>query len=138
MEGFRTEAWAWAKAHRRQLILTGISIVSLAAFILGIRNKESLFALLTSLKERLRVSSGSVPVKCQALSAPVSVKEVLETTRSYTQPTVPFDVSQHIRTLSGSRQHSVEKAMEAASMGIMLRPNQTLVDAYTKCAGNVA
>lgn len=31
------------------------------------------------------------------------------------------------------RHHSAAKALEAAGLGIYLLPNQTLVDAYTKC-----
>ena len=37
------------------------------------------------------------------------------------------------RTMPIGRHHSAAKALEAAGLGIYLLPNQTLVDAYTKC-----
>ena len=54
--------------------------------------------------------------------------------RLYTSPQETFGVSQHIRNLSGGRHHSIEKAAEAAALGIDLLPHQTLVDTYTKFA----
>ena len=61
-----------------------------------------------------------------------SVVEVIEESRTYTLPTDSFEVSQHIRKLSEGRHHSLEKAIEAAALGINLLPNQTIVDAYSK------
>lgn len=47
-------------------------------------------------------------------------------------PTVPFDVSQHIRNLHAGWKASPTKVAEAAALGIELLPGQTLVVAYQK------
>lgn len=47
-------------------------------------------------------------------------------------PTMPFDVSQHIRNLHAGWKASPTKVAEAAALGIELLPGQTLVVAYQK------
>ena len=47
-------------------------------------------------------------------------------------PTMPFDVSQHIRNLHAGWKASPTKVAEAAARGIELLPGQTLVVAYQK------
>ena len=46
---------------------------------------------------------------------PQVIEEVIPV-RLYTSPQETFDVSQHIRNLSGGRHHSIEKAAEAAAL----------------------
>ena len=70
---------------------------------------------------------------CSAVVTPFAVEEVVSI-RSYTSSQKAFDVNRHIRNLSGGRHHSAEKAAEAATLGIVLLPHQTIVDTYTKCA----
>lgn len=125
---------AWVKAHRTQLLLTGISVVAFIGAVLCIKNREKLVELLDALENSIK----NPPTK-NTVTAPVpqmteSVAEVVKLPRSYTSPQIPFDVSQHIRTMSDGRHHSAQKVAEAEALGISLLPNQTLVDTYTKCA----
>ncbi len=124
----------WVKAHKKQLILAGISVTAIIGIILGLKNREAIAELWVTLENSLKKPTGNLPETLStAKVVPPVVEEAVEV-RSYTSPLKAFDVSQHIRNLSGGRHHSMEKAAEAAAMGIELLPNQTLVDSYTKCA----
>ena len=123
---------AWVKAHKKQLFMAGISVQHIGIIIgLKIRKpsrncgvpENSLSKTPENLPESITIVQTAPPV----------IEEVIPV-RVYTSPQEPFDVSQHIRNLSGGRHHSVEKAAEAAALGIDLLPHQTLVDTYTKCA----
>lgn len=41
----------WIKAHKKQLIIAGISITTLVLFVLGLRNKDALAELYCSLEK---------------------------------------------------------------------------------------
>ncbi|MEG0591550.1 MAG: hypothetical protein RR496_07890 [Lachnospiraceae bacterium] len=43
----------WIKAHKKQLILIGISIPTLIAIVLGVKNKDALQELLDNLKDEV-------------------------------------------------------------------------------------
>lgn len=125
---------AWIKAHKKQLLIAGISVTSIICIIIGLKNKEAIKGLWEALESSLSKTPEKLPKSITIVQAePPVVKEVIPV-RLYTSPQEPFDVSQHIRNLSGGRHHSVEKAAEAAVLGIDLLPHQTLVDTYTKCA----
>lgn len=133
VEEKRAGLLVWAKAHKKQLILAGMSITTIAGIILGIKNKDTFVELWSTLKKSVKGVDKSLPT----LPAFQTVEPAIESVvipRSYAIPQVSFGVNQHIRTLSGGRQHSVEKAAQAASIGIALLPNETLVDSYTKRA----
>ena len=124
----------WVKAHKKQLLIAGISVTTIIAFIIGIKDRDAIKELWMSLEnslskapEKLSESTSKVQI------VPKRIEEV-SANRVYTSPQKPFDVSQHIRNLSGGRQHSAEKAVEAAALGIDLLQHQTLVNTYTKCA----
>lgn len=116
---------AWVKAHKKQLIVAGISITAIIGVILGIKNKETLDELWKTLKDSLKKTTPTIQTDLQPLENVIPF-------RQYTLPQEPVDVVQHIRTLSEGRHHSAKKAAEAAALGITLLPNQTLVDKYTK------
>lgn len=116
---------AWVKAHKKQLIVAGISITAIIGVILGIKNKETLDELWKALKDSLKKTTPTIQTDLQPLENVIPF-------RQYTLPQEPVDVVQHIRTLSEGRHHSAKKAAEAAALGITLLPNQTLVDKYTK------
>lgn len=116
---------AWVKAHKKQLIVVGISITAIIGVILGIKNKETLDELWKALKDSLKKTTPTIQTDLQPLENVIPF-------RQYTLPQEPVDVVQHIRTLSEGRHHSAKKAAEAAALGITLLPNQTLVDKYTK------
>ncbi len=124
----------WVKAHKKQLILAGISVTAIIGIILGLKNREAIAELWVTLENSLKKPTGNLTETLPTAKLVPPVVEEAVVVRSYTSPQEAFDVSQHIRNLSGSRHHSMEKAAEAAAMGIELLPNQTLVDSYTKCA----
>lgn len=128
----KTGFWAWVKAHKKQLIMAGLSITAIVGIILGIKNKDALMELWSSLEKSLKGVDKSSPI-LPTINTVEPTIESITIPRSHTSPQVPFDVNQHIRTLSGGRQHSAEKAAQAAAMGIALLPNETLVNSYTKC-----
>lgn len=43
----------WIKAHKKQLILIGISIPTLIAIVLGLKNKDAMMELLNNLKDEV-------------------------------------------------------------------------------------
>lgn len=125
---------AWIKAHKKQLLIAGISVTTIIGIIIGLKNKESIKGLWEALENCLSKTPEKLPESITMLqTAPPVIEEVIPV-RLYTSPQEPFDVRQHIRNLSGGRHHSVEKAAEAAALGIDLLPHQTLVDTYKKCA----
>ena len=125
---------AWVKAHKKQLLIAGISITAITGIILGLKNKESVKELWDALENSLSKTPEELHESITRVQTVPPVIEEVIPVRLYTSPQEPFDVSQHIRNLSGGRHHSIEKAAEAAALGIDLLPNQTLVDTYTKCA----
>lgn len=134
MEEKKTEFLGWVKRHKKQLILAGISISAVIGIILGVKNKGVLEELWTTLK---RSTKNELQPEFKAISLTQTVlpeNDMLIIPRNYTLPQKPVDVCMHIRTLTGGRVHSAEKAAEAEALGIILLPNQTLVDPYTKYA----
>lgn len=47
---------SWIKDHKKQLIIIGISIPTLIAIVLGLKNKDTLLKLLDDLKEEVENS----------------------------------------------------------------------------------
>ncbi len=142
---FRT----WVKAHKKQLAIAGISLATLAAFVLGLKNKDAIMEFWATLEKSIRKvpTDSSVEITLSEHSVEVTevvtetvteitdtVTEAVTATRSYTLPQSSVDVRLHIRNLPAGRCHSEAKAAEAAALDIQLLPHQTLVDAYTKYA----
>lgn len=125
---------AWVKAHRKQLLVSGVSVSAILLVILGIKNKETMLDLWNFLENSITKVPEKLPenMNLEHLTLPAIDEDF--SVRVYTSPQEAFDVRQHIRNLSGGRQHSIEKAAEAAMLGIPLLPNQTIVDTYTKYA----
>lgn len=137
---------AWVKAHKKELIIAGISAATLIGIILCIKNRDSIEALWKSLSRAIEKSPAKVPEVSQTTiekiaHSSVTVTDVINPTEipviNTTRPfQKPFDVSDHIRNLHEGRRASARKITEAEAMGIILQPGQTLVDTYTK--GGVA
>lgn len=137
---------AWIKAHKKELVIAGISLTALIGIILCIKNRDSIEALWKSLSRAIKKSPAEVrevsrtTIKKIAHSS-VTVTDVINpteipvinTTRTFQNP---FEVSDHIRNLHEGWRASAKKITEAEAMGIILQPGQTLIDAYTK--GGVA
>lgn len=131
----KDEFVAWVKSHKKELILAGVSITALIAFIFGMKNKDALVDCWRSLSKTIRNAPVS-PVS--AVDAAQPIAPVFEPVASIT-PHMPLleevNVRGHIRNLAEGWHHSAEKAMEAAANGYPdLLPNQTWVSPYTKSA----
>ena len=134
MEEKKTDFLGWVKQHKKQLILAGISFSVIIGIILSAKNKEVLEELWATLKKS---TNNGIQPRFKTISLAQTIlpeNDVMITPRNYTLPQEPVDVCMHIRTLTGGRVHSAEKAAEAEALGILLLPNQTLVDPYTKYA----
>lgn len=124
----------WVKEHKKQLLIAGISVTAVIGIIIGLKNKEAIKELWENLENSLSKTTEKLPESITIVKTDPQVIEEVIPVRLYTSPQETFDVSQHIRNLSGGRHHSIEKAAEAAALGIDLLPHQTLVDTYTKFA----
>jgi hypothetical protein len=137
---------AWVKAHKKELVIAGISLTALIGIILCIKNRDSIDALWKSLSGTIEKSPTETPKISQTTiekiaQSSVTVTDVINsseipvinTTRTFQNP---FEVSDHIRNLHEGWRASAKKITKAEAMGIILQPGQTLVNAYTK--GGVA
>ena len=109
---------AWVKAHKKQLLIAGISVTAIIGIILGLKNKEAIKELWETLENSLSKTPDKMSEPITVVQAAQPALEEVTSVRFYTSPQEPFDVSQHIRNLSGGRHHSAEKAAEAAALGI--------------------
>lgn len=124
----------WVKDHKKQLLIAGISVTAVIGIIIGLKNKEAIKELWENLENSLSKTTEKLPESITIVKTDPQLIEEGIPVRLYTSPQETFGVSQHIRNLSGGRHHSIEKAAEAAALGIDLLPHQTLVDTYTKFA----
>ncbi|KGK86725.1 hypothetical protein DP73_15855 [Desulfosporosinus sp. HMP52] len=146
MEERKKGLLAWVKAHKKELVIVGISLTALIGIILCIKNRDSIDALWKSLSgaiekfptEAPKISQTTIEKIAQSsvtVTDVINSKElpVINTAMTYQNP---FEVSDHIRNLHEGWRASAKKITEAEAMGIILQPGQTLVDAYMK--GGVA
>lgn len=129
----------WIKTHKRELIISGISITALIALVLGANNGEFLNEIWESLLKKISKSP-------EKLITTVSAAAEAETTASVVHETIadvpailssrseqlPFEVSKHIRNLPDGWKASAEKIATALENGIILEEGQTWVDNYMK------
>lgn len=113
----------WVKAHKRELIIAGISATAIIALIVGMRNQQEINALWRQLKLTISRSNNSSP------SVSMDKVQVAEET---TSRLIPFDVSEHVRNLHDGWSASADKIATAAEHGYELKPGQTWVEAYKK------
>lgn len=134
MEAKKSEFFLWVQAHKKQLILAGISVAAVCGLIIGFKNKDVLMELWQALEIKVNKVPQGEQTTVPVVEAILPEDEVLKVVRNYTLPEAPVSVRLHIRKLPEGRMHSAEKAAEAEALGIILLPHQTLVDSYTKYA----
>lgn len=123
---------AWIKMHKKQLALAGVGCTAtLILVILGLKNKDELLTLLTSLSRAMNPSLEQSDLPIQECESSISLPSAIMP-RTYTRPSEQTDVRWHLRTLADGWYHSAAKKAEADAMGIVLAPNQTIVDSYSK------
>lgn len=141
----KTKFIEWIKAHKKELVIAGISITAIVALILGHKNRKQLMDLWATLQKALSKAPDMAPVgtdiaeKVAEKAAPVV--EIIEPAKlvvvdASSIDLIPFAVSKHIRNLPDGCHPSAEKMATAAETGIKLLPNQTWVAGYMK--GGVA
>ena len=125
----------WIKEHKKQLLIAGICVTTLIVTILGIKNKDLLKAIWGNLKAKIDPASEKVvhivAEKTTVTSVPASTILVSD------DPSIPFEVRRHIRTLPEGWKASSEKIASALEYNIILTERQTWVDSYIK-GGDVA
>lgn len=109
------------KAHKKELIVAGISVAALVALIVAVKKKDSILALWDSLKKDV----AEVPTKSAVESMPMA-ESVSETN------IIDFPVRGHKRYLPNGNHASLEKIASAPEHGYTLQPGQTWVEGYTK------
>ena len=142
---------SWINAHKKALIIAGVSIGTLIAIVLGLKNREAIVKMWSSIRELVEKPAE------KALNAPIAKKVVKAAPVVTPIPTAdqvfneaapiagkvaeeigrqgyanPFEVSRHIRTLPLGQHASPEKVEAALKLDIILQDGQTLVDAYMK------
>ena len=123
---------AWIKIHKKQLARAGVGCTAtLILVILGLKNKDELLTLWTSLSKAVNspLERSALPIQeCESnIPMPSAIMP-----RTYTRPSEQTNVRWHLRMLPDGWHHSAAKKAEADAMGIVLPPNQTIVDPYSK------
>ena len=118
--------------HKKQLALAGVGCTAtLILVILGLKNKDELLTLWTSLSKAVNspLERSALPIQeCESnIPMPSAIMP-----RTYTRPSEQTNVRWHLRMLPDGWHHSAAKKAEADAMGIVLPPNQTIVDPYSK------
>lgn len=118
----------WVKAHKRALIIAGISVAAIIGIIVGIKKKETLMELWSCLQKQMG-SSSYVPIE--------KTEEVLYKTEIIGFPAkrnllASIEVSDHLRNLPDGWQASEQKITSALEHGYHLEVGQTWVNTYTK------
>ena len=124
-----SDFWSWVKAHKKQLMIVGISIATTVSIVIGIKNKDTLIPLWNTLEEKVKKTQHSTVTPLSAV--PTALPETAE---MHTPSKTNIDVVGHVRTMALNKHHSPQKELEAADLGISLLPNQTFVSPYTKYA----
>ena len=127
-QGFK----AWWKRNWKKVVA---GVVVVGGTILVIKNWDEIVVvaekLVATLKPEAKVPT---PVAVPKVVEEIDMAPVVELAKDVVRksPDEPFDVIAHIRTLPEGWHASPEKIAEAAELQIVLLPNQTLVNAYTK------
>ncbi len=118
----------WAKEHKKELIIAGLSIAAVVATVLVIRNRAVLKAYWRTLAAVLKKSHPTRTAE--------TITKTVETTSKTTQAAVkartvcPHRVSGHIRTLPIGHHASPGKIAFASENGIDLLDGQTWIPDY--------
>ena len=133
----KKEFVAWVKVHKRELIISGISIVSILLVIAGISQQDKLEELFLSLCDKSssipKDNGATVTPICRAFSDSAN-SGCVRISSEFDCDSSAYTVSRHIRELPKGWHASADKIKMAQEYGISLHPGQTWVDEYTKCS----
>ena len=127
----------WIKAHKKELIIAGVSIAAVIGAILLYKNRKALKAYWDYLIGLIS-NSGVAKAPGDAVKAAEKVAKATEEvakateTAAQTAEVVPFEVTKHIRNLPDGWHASPGKIASAVENGVALAEGQTWVDCYWK------
>ena len=120
----------WIKEHKKELIIAGVSIATIIAVIVGIKNHKALEEAWASLRKLVEKKPEMIPVaKLMSVTEVTPVKDIVEI-NIVTADRIPHDVAEHLRNLPEGWKASAEKIATTAEHGYDLLPGQTWVEAY--------
>ena len=127
----------WIRRHKKEILAGACIAVGTIAGILVIKKFQAGEIELPSLRFESMHSATREAVKVSISETcleqgSVTVLEASQETIASLNAREPFDVTKHIRNLTGGRIPSEEKIRTAVDNGFVLGPNQTWVDTYTK------
>ena len=115
------------KEHKTEIIVTGVTLISIAGVVLVLRNWDSV-------KEF--TATGLLRKGTEACVSLTCASTLVENNISISLPSDKIiDVNDHIRNLSAGWHASAEKLATAKEHGYNLLANQTWVMPYTKNCG---
>ena len=121
----------WIREHKKALIIAEISIATLIAIVLGIKNREAIKGLWASLRKAVEKPAAHVAKVPPVETGRPAVEEVIAVVAQRSE-TIPFDVSKHIRNLPDGWHASADKIATALENGFELAEGQTWVTEYAK------
>ena len=136
MEGEKMSFVSWIKRHKTELIIAGVSITTITAIVLGIKNRQALEESWASLQKLVQKIPNNMPITKETPSPNIgpidrNVKIDIPFRRH------PHNVSSHIRLLPNGCKASVEKIKTAYKFRYELREGETWVKPY-RTGGNAA
>ncbi len=126
----------WINIHKKELIIAGISITTIIAIILGLKNRASIESYWKSLQQLLEKENHNN----NSIARTPVIKHSNIPSDSINNNIIPFSksphlVREHIRTLPNGHNASMSKLEIAKNKGIQLLPGQTIVNSYTTGGG---
>lgn len=124
----------WIKAHKKELIIAGVSIAAVVGVVLLIRNRKALKAYWSYLLGLIPKSETASTVSETSVKAAEVVAKSAEACKkaARTDNVIPFEVAKHIRNLPDGWHASPGKIATALENGVTLHEGQTWVDTYWK------
>lgn len=146
---------SWIRRHKKIIIITGSSIAAVCGGLLLYLNREFFEGLLSDIKTKKEMTSDNLDtITCKSNVNDIIDRDFLKTGLDTTDITekliekveetvdtkcskiindgLPFFVNGTIRNLHEGWTASQEKIEEAQKLGIVLGPNQTIVDSFYK------
>lgn len=121
----------WVKAHKKELVVAGVSVAALIGIIVGVKYKDSILVLWDSLKKDVVELPTQSAGKSIPMAESIAEMKIIEFPINRNLQN-PFDVHDHIRNLPNGNHASLEKIASAPEHGYTLQPGQTWVEGYTK------
>ena len=123
MEEKKENGFAWIREHKKELIITGISVGATIALCLGLKNRTLMEEKIELLKNVVSDETKKTHfVKMDNVNVVDEVKKAI--TRA------PHEVRMHPRNLPGEQKPSPEVLAYAKEIDFPLAQGQTLVKAY--------